>query len=101
MGQSEDDKDGGPSVSRETSDSSSDSRDSSGGVDAWMRALREVAPYLDLGWRLAGSAAGPPLVGYAVDVWLDTVPWGLLIGCLFGLLLVIVQLRRLQQEFGR
>lgn len=71
-----------------------------GGHAAWMRALRDVAPYLDLGWRLAGTAAFPPLIGVALDAWLHTTPWGLLGGCGFGIAGSIVQLRRLQEEFG-
>lgn len=74
---------------------------SSGGVADWMKALREVAPYLDLGWRLAGAAAFPPLIGYAVDAWLGTLPWGVLIGAGVGLASAVVQLRRLQTEFDR
>lgn len=73
----------------------------SGGVSDWMKALRDVAPYLDLGWRLAGAAAFPPLIGYAVDAWMGTLPWGVLIGAGLGLASAAVQLRRLQNEFGR
>lgn len=80
--------------------SGSDEHDrSSGGGAAWMRALRDVAPYLDLGWRLAGTAAFPPLLGYALDVWLQTIPWFLLGGCAIGLSGAILQLIRLQDEF--
>jgi hypothetical protein len=73
----------------------------SGGLSDWMEALQDVAPYLDLGWRLAGAAAFPPLIGYAVDAWLGTLPWGVLIGAALGLASAGVQLRRLQSEFGR
>jgi len=92
------------------SDAAADSNDrderparphSSGGMADWMKALRDVAPYLDLGWRLAGAAAFPPLIGYAVDAWLGTLPWGVLIGAGLGLASAGVQLRRLQNEFGR
>jgi F0F1-type ATP synthase assembly protein I len=66
-----------------------------------MEALRDVAPYLDLGWRLAGAAAFPPIIGYAVDAWLGTLPWGVLIGAALGLASALVQLRRLQRELDR
>ena len=76
-------------------------RSSSGGLDDWKRALREMAPYLDLGWRLAGAAAGPPLLGhFLVDTWWGTTPWGLLGGAVLGLASVVVQLRALQDDFG-
>lgn len=65
----------------------------------WKKALREIAPYLDLGWRLAGAAAFPPLIGAFVDVQLQMSPWGLLVGAVVGLVGASLQLRRLQQEF--
>lgn len=70
----------------------------SGATGAWMRALRDVAPYLDLGWRLAGTTAFPPLIGFALDLWLETTPWFLLGGCMFGLASAGVQLKRLQAD---
>lgn len=76
-------------------------RSSSGGLDDWKTALREMAPYLDLGWRLAGAAAGPPLLGhFLVDAWFSTTPWGLLGGSALGVAAVVVQLGRLQDELG-
>lgn len=67
---------------------------------AWMEALRDFAPYMDLGWRLAGTAAFPPLLGAALDAWLESSPWILLAGCVVGLVGAIVQLKRLQENFG-
>ena len=68
---------------------------------AWTATLRDVTPYLDLGWRLMGAAAGPPMIGYAVDVGLGTSPWGLLLGGGIGLVGAGVQLVRLKDEFTR
>jgi hypothetical protein len=74
----------------------------SGGVSDWMSALRDMAPYLDLGWRLAVSVAGPPILGHLlVDQFLGTTPWGVLIGAGIGVAGGIVQLRRLQVELDR
>lgn len=70
------------------------------GSAAWTKALRDVAPYLDLGWRLAGTAAFPPILGTALDMWLGMTPWGLLTGCVVGLSGAIVQLWRLQSKFN-
>jgi F0F1-type ATP synthase assembly protein I len=61
-----------------------------------------MAPYLDLGWRLAASVAGPPILGHLlVDQWWGTTPWGVLVGAGIGVAGGIVQLRRLQVELDR
>lgn len=81
-------------------DERSDRRSHAGGLAAWTDALRDMAPYLDLGWRLAGTAALPPILGYfAIDVGLGTAPWGVLSGAGIGFAAALLQLKRLQQEF--
>lgn len=80
------------------SDASRDRRSSADEGSAWSRALRDVAPYLDLGWRLAGTTAFPPLLGFGLDLWVQTTPWMLLAGCVVGLLGAVLQLRRLRGE---
>ncbi|WP_263785372.1 AtpZ/AtpI family protein [Salinibacter grassmerensis] len=76
-----------------------DQENSLEGAGPWRSALRDIAPYLDLGWRLAGVAAFPPLIGAGIDVQFQTTPWGLFIGAAIGLVGAGLQLRRLQQEF--
>jgi len=92
----------GPDEQTPPADQASDSpqaRSSAVGEEsAWSRALRDVAPYLDLGWRLAGTTAFPPLLGFGFDLWLETTPWLLLGGCVMGLLGAVLQLRRLRGE---
>ena len=61
--------------------------------------LRDIAPYLDLGWRLAGAAAFPPLIGAFIDGQFQTAPWGVLTGALIGIAGAALQLRRIQQDF--
>lgn len=51
----------------------------------WREALRDVAPHLDLGWRLVSAVVGPALLGWALDGALHTSPWGLLLGSGLGL----------------
>lgn len=82
------------------SNQASEPEQSSGGVADWMQSLREVAPYLDLGWRLAGTAAFPPLIGYGLDLWVGTTPWLLLGGCVLGFVGALGQLKHLKDEFG-
>ena len=82
-------------------ESGSERRSSAGGIEDWETALREMAPYLDLGWRLVGTTVGPPLLGhFLIDVWFGTTPWALLGGCLVGFAGAVLLLRRLQDEFG-
>lgn len=38
-----------------------------------------------VGLELAGALAGFALVGYWIDRWYETEPWGLLIGVILGL----------------
>lgn len=89
-----------PSSSADRSDDSHRSRGEGSSPDRspWRTALRDVAPYLDLGWRLAGTTAFPPLLGFGLDVWLATTPWMLLGGCAVGLFGAVIQLKRLRSE---
>jgi len=87
-----------PSNSPEDSQASSAGHRSDESRSALGRALRDVAPYLDLGWRLVGTTAGPPGVGFIVDLWLQSTPWFLLGGCAVGLAGAVLQLRRLRGE---
>ena len=90
-----------PAADRDSGAPRSD-ESSSGGMSDWTEALRDVAPYLDLGWRLAVSAAAPPILGHLlVDRWWGTTPWGVLVGAGIGIVGAVVQLRRLQIELDR
>lgn len=83
--------------------SSTDERASegaSGGWGDWTRALRDVAPYLDLGWRIMGATAAPVLVGAAFDYGLGTGPWGVLVGAGVGILSAGLLLVRIGHQFG-
>jgi hypothetical protein len=67
----------------------------------WREALQDVAPYLDLGWRVAGAAALPPIGGWGLDWWLGTSPWALLTGTALGLAASVLQLRQVGHELER
>lgn len=71
------------------------------GRSSWTEAMREMGPYLDLGWRLAATTAGIPLLGhFCIDLWFGTTPWGLLGGALIGFVAAGVQLKQLQRELS-
>jgi F0F1-type ATP synthase assembly protein I len=76
-------------------------RDREPEASIWRMALRDVAPFLDVGWRIAGATALPPLLGYAADAWLETTPWMVLVGCVLGLLAAGFQFRALGEELDR
>jgi hypothetical protein len=84
-----------------SSDASPSEREPSGGLGEWSEALRDVAPYLDLGWRVAVATALPPGVGFAVDVWLGVSPWGVAAGAALGLAGAVVQIARLGPEMEK
>lgn len=71
------------------------------GDGSWAEALRDFAPYLDLGWRVAVAAALPPILGFGIDVWLGVRPWGVVSGAAIGLLGALVQLARLGPEMEK
>lgn len=54
------------------------------GLSAVSRAYRAAAPWMSLAWQFVGSAMVGVGVGYAVDAWRGTKPWGLLVGGLLG-----------------
>lgn len=87
------------STSRPPSARQSAQKNSTEDAGPWRSALQDIAPYLDLGWRLAGVAAFPPLIGALVDVQFQTAPWGLFVGATVGLVGAGLQLWRLQEEF--
>lgn len=90
-----------PAADREA-EAARSGRSSSGGMSDWVDALRDMAPYLDLGWRLAASVSGPPILGHLlVDRWWGTTPWGVLVGAGIGIVGAVVLLRRLQTELDR
>ena len=89
-------------MSTPTPDAEEDRPEASSGPWAdWARAYREVAPYLDLGWRIVGAAAFPPLIGYGADLALGTVPWGVLMGAAVGLMGAVLQLRQVSDEMSK
>jgi ATP synthase protein I len=42
--------------------------------------------FLGAGMELAGAVGGMALIGYALDHWLGTEPWGVVIGATLGII---------------
>ncbi|MEX1061999.1 MAG: AtpZ/AtpI family protein [Balneolaceae bacterium] len=49
---------------------------------------REYLRHLSLGLEIAGGLSIPILIGYWVDIRLDTSPWFLLLGAFTGILIL-------------
>jgi F0F1-type ATP synthase assembly protein I len=56
---------------------------------------------MGLGWQIASTLVVFTLGGYALDVWLDTKPWLLLVGALLGMVSIFVQIFRIASELNR
>lgn len=67
----------------------------------WLRALRDVAPYLDIGWRIAVGLVLFIGGGYALDRWWGTLPWLTVVGAMFGMVSVFVQIYRIGEQMER
>lgn len=67
----------------------------------WRRSLGEVGPYLGLGMQIALSMGLFVAIGYGVDVWLDSLPWGTVTGALVGMGSVFYYVIRVLSEMNR
>lgn len=47
--------------------------------------ISRYAEYLSLGVEIAVGISAPIFVGYGLDIYFDTSPWLLLIGCVVGM----------------
>ena len=64
------------------------------GNDSGSR-LASSSNLLGLGWQIASTLIVFTGLGYALDRWLDTLPWFLIAGSFFGLVGVFVQVFRI------
>ncbi len=51
------------------------------------KGIRAAMPWLDVGWRLIGSAVSGVALGYVTDRMIGSFPWGTVIGALVGIVL--------------
>ena len=67
------------------------------GLAAYNAGMVEAGPYLTLGLQIAFAMAFFVGLGYAVDRWLGSVPWGMIAGATLGMIAVftlIIQMAR-------
>ena len=62
--------------------------------------MLESSPYLGLGFQLAGAVLIYVGIGYLVDRWLDTAPWGLVGGAVVGMIAFFIQLGRVVRKMN-
>lgn len=67
----------------------------------WVRALREVSPYLDIGWRIAAGLAVCIGAGYLLDRWWGTLPWLTLAGAILGMVSVFMLIRQIGEQLDQ
>lgn len=61
-------------------------------MSSWQRSVRDAAPYLSLGMQLGLGMAACVAMGFLLDRYLGTEPWGVLAGAFFGLACMIARL---------
>lgn len=54
------------------------------GLSPLARSYRAAAPWLSAVWQFTGSALVGVAMGYGLDRWWGSNPWGLLVGGLVG-----------------
>ena len=66
-----------------------------------MRLPEEYAKYLGLGAEIAASLIIPTSLGYLVDIFLNTSPYGVLIGAVLGIGIFFTLIFKIAQNFGK
>jgi F0F1-type ATP synthase assembly protein I len=56
--------------------------------------------YLGLGAEITVSLAGPILIGFVIDKYLDITPWGTLTGVVLGLILFFLMIFRIIERLN-
>jgi F0F1-type ATP synthase assembly protein I len=64
----------------------------SGPVGAFQDTVEKAGPAAAAGYTLIGAVLGLAAIGYAVDRWRGTFPWGTAIGLFVGMLVGFYEL---------
>jgi ATP synthase protein I len=57
------------------------------GLSDTAKAMRTVEPFMSAAWRLVGGCVVGVLMGWLVDRWFGTGPWGLVILSMVGIVI--------------
>ena len=66
--------------------------------DAYGDGMRAAGPYLGLGAQIGGSMLVFVGAGVAIDRWLDTSPWGVLVGAALAMIGIVALVVRVARE---
>jgi hypothetical protein len=69
-----------------------------GAMAQWNVGMMEAGPYLGLGLQSAFAMAFFVGLGYLVDGWLGSRPWGIVVGAVLGMVGVLALLVRLSKR---
>ncbi|MDE2730542.1 MAG: AtpZ/AtpI family protein [Bacteroidota bacterium] len=64
----------------------------------WQQTVRDAAPYMSLGMQLGLGMAGCVAVGFLLDRYLATEPWGVLAGALLGVASMIARVMYIARQ---
>ena len=69
-----------------------------GGTASYSRGMIEAGPYLTLGMQIAFGMILFVGIGYVVDRWLESTPWGMILGAVYGMVAVFMTVIRVARE---
>ncbi len=67
-------------------------------MTSYGRGMIEAGPYLSLGTQIAFGMALFVGIGYFVDRWLESTPWGMIVGAVLGMVAVFSLVIRMARD---
>ncbi len=68
------------------------------GLASYGGGMMEAGPYLTLGLQIAAGMGFFVGIGYYADKWLDSTPWGMIVGAALGMVAVFTLVIRMARE---
>lgn len=69
-----------------------------GGIASYGKGMMDAGPYLSLGMQIAFGMVLFVGIGYGVDQWLNSTPWGMIVGACVGMIGVFYLVVRMARE---